>query len=271
MNDAGLRRFYLVAFAVSWGCWVPAAHQGWPAQSSAGRTLLLLGGLGPAVATIVWLLGVDAATRADYWSRLTAWRSLRSPAGVLAFVLPVGMALWAAYGVSNELGQANPASPVVWLAIAVPLLLAGPIPQEVGWRGVAQPVLSRSSSVLYSSLVIGVLWMVWHLPLLFITGTPQADLHPIATDAVIYLITFVPESVIYGALWRASGASTLVPIAYHWMTNLMNEGLGLPVNAGPHRLLAVIVVAAVAALWLHRTQRADARRRRRGFDRSAPG
>ncbi|HEX7121582.1 MAG TPA: hypothetical protein VF178_04360, partial [Gemmatimonadaceae bacterium] len=135
MNDAGLWRFYLTTFVVSWGCWVPAAHQGWSAQSPTGRTLLLLGGLGPAVGAIVWLLGVDATIRADYWSRLTAWHRLRSRAGVLAFVLPAVIGVWTVYAVSDELGKANPASPMVWIAIAIPLLLAGPIPQEVGWRG----------------------------------------------------------------------------------------------------------------------------------------
>jgi len=48
--------------------------------------------------------------------------------------------------------------------------------EEPGWREYAQEGLQRRMSVLAASLVVGVFWALWHVPLFFIPGTYQAGL-----------------------------------------------------------------------------------------------
>jgi len=50
-------------------------------------------------------------------------------------------------------------------------LFLGPL-EEFGWRGFALPVLQRKLSPFWAGLILGVIWAVWHLPSLFISGMP---------------------------------------------------------------------------------------------------
>ena len=45
--------------------------------------------------------------------------------------------------------------------------------EELGWRGFALPNQLQKHSALAASLILGVLWSIWHLPTFLVPGTPQ--------------------------------------------------------------------------------------------------
>jgi len=51
--------------------------------------------------------------------------------------------------------------------IFLPQLLFPPagLPEEYGWRGFALPHLLKSRSAFASSLIIGLFWALWHIPI----------------------------------------------------------------------------------------------------------
>ena len=55
-------------------------------------------------------------------------------------------------------------------------LFSGPVAEEAGWRGFALPRLQAKYSALVSSLILGVIWTCWHLPLFFMTGATQMSI-----------------------------------------------------------------------------------------------
>jgi uncharacterized protein len=52
--------------------------------------------------------------------------------------------------------------------------IGGPLAEEFGWRGFALDRLHAKWNPLVSSLVLGVIWSLWHLPLAFFPGTTQS-------------------------------------------------------------------------------------------------
>lgn len=63
--------------------------------------------------------------------------------------------------------------PTVVPMIVVLTLLAG-FGEEFGWRGFATPHLQRRYSALTTSLVVGLIWGLWHIPLFVTDGTVQS-------------------------------------------------------------------------------------------------
>lgn len=45
--------------------------------------------------------------------------------------------------------------------------------EEIGWTGLALPRFQESLGSLGGSMVVGVLWALWHLPLFFMPGSSQ--------------------------------------------------------------------------------------------------
>ncbi|MHB1355686.1 MAG: CPBP family glutamic-type intramembrane protease [Anaerolineae bacterium] len=58
----------------------------------------------------------------------------------------------------------------------LPLLITGPLSEEIGWRGYALDRLQTRFSAITSSLIIGVVWGLWHGPLFLMVGTSQHEL-----------------------------------------------------------------------------------------------
>lgn len=47
------------------------------------------------------------------------------------------------------------------------LLIGGPLFEEPGWRGFAQPRLQERFGPMAASLILGILWAFWHMPIWF--------------------------------------------------------------------------------------------------------
>jgi len=77
-------------------------------------------------------------------------------------------------------GEALPKRSVLFdpILIAVSFVyiffLGGPFQEEWGWRGYALDKLQARWSAFVSSVVLGVLWGAWHLPLFFIARKIQS-------------------------------------------------------------------------------------------------
>lgn len=124
--------------------------------------------------------------------------------------------------------------------------------EEIGWRGYALPVLQRRYRPLTASLILGVIWAVWHLPLAWaVVGYQQSD-EP-WRYMTRFLITILPLSCL--ATWFFNGSGESVPLVslFHIAVNMADFLLVLPSQAGETLLLVTSMVASlvVAAVWMH--------------------
>jgi uncharacterized protein len=119
-------------------------------------------------------------------------------------------------------------------------LVLGPV-EEIGWRGVALPLLQRHLSPLWAGLILGLIWGIWHLPAFFLSGTPQS-----AWGFTPFFIGSVAISLILTPLFNSSRGSILLPALYHFQLN--NP---LWPDAQPYDTV-FFVLAAIIVVWLNR-------------------
>jgi uncharacterized protein len=186
--------FYLLTLAISWSFWIPvaASHQAlipfWPS------TLFLIAeAFGPSLAAIMLTAMDDGKTAVRVlFSGLLKWR-----VGVrwylVVLLLPAVFCL-SAVALHVLLGGAAPRlySPVPWYLLPayflLVLLFVGPMTEEIGWRWYALPMLQAERSALSASLVLGLSWALWHLPLAWTGETSWPGLpFPLFALAIVAL------------------------------------------------------------------------------------
>ena len=59
----------------------------------------------------------------------------------------------------------------------MPMMILGGGLEEIGWRGIFQPLLEKKFSFFIAALIEGIIWSVWHLPLWLVPNTSQGDMN----------------------------------------------------------------------------------------------
>jgi membrane protease YdiL (CAAX protease family) len=208
--------FFALAFAITWSLQLallrlPAAFE---------LPFLAVAALGPTLAALILarprrtLLGPTPRVRPGWLA--------------LALILPSLLMLAA--------GAHSFGAPALGPAILPPL------GEELGWRGYALPRLARRFGWRLGSLLVGVIWGVWHLPTSLLPGGDLASFP-------LFVVAVAASSVVVGWLWQRTG-STWVAVAFH-------AGLNVGVVRGASQragLVAWILAAMAVALLPERSR-----------------
>jgi uncharacterized protein len=57
----------------------------------------------------------------------------------------------------------------------IPLMVLGGGLEEIGWRGILQPLMEERFPFLIAAVAEGILWSIWHLPLWFVPDSSQSS------------------------------------------------------------------------------------------------
>jgi uncharacterized protein len=196
---------------------------------------------------VAHLLGSILSPRSSWWTYAVAL--LLFPA---VSVLGGGLVLL----IGGDLGsQPQALAEASWTSIlivfAVTLLFGGPLGEEIGWRGWLLPTLQVRLSPLLSSLIIGLVWGLWHLPL-HLRGLYDGAMGPGLPGFLLRIASSCLLAVLFTWLYDRARGGLLVVILLHTSVN-NTSGYWLPVNAG------LTVVLLVVALVLVVTDRMYAR------------
>jgi membrane protease YdiL (CAAX protease family) len=120
--------------------------------------------------------------------------------------------------------------------------------EELGWRGYALPRLQERYPALRASLILGVIWFAFHVPIMFIPGSIAGS--QTFDDALPFLVGVLAMSVIITWIFNPTRGSVLPVIllhgAYNTWPDLFAMTGGSPalawVGAAISALLAAIVV-----------------------------
>jgi uncharacterized protein len=120
----------------------------------------------------------------------------------------------------------------------------GPMQEELGWRGFALPRLQERYSALVANLILGVLVIVWHLPLVFAGKLPAFT-----------LLATLSATILFGWIFNNTHGSVLLTLIAHATDGLfILRNLGLT-ETDAARLtwlqVAVWVVVALVVVIVH--------------------
>jgi membrane protease YdiL (CAAX protease family) len=181
-----LSSYFLLSFALAWGWWVSIGI----AVPNPVTTLILPGAWAPTLAALILTAQLDGRQGVRLWlSQLSRWRvglrwyafAILGPTCIALLALGLDLLLGGSapslasittrFGLApNQLSLFGLLLPFIFL---VTLVGGGPIAEELGWRGYAQPRLQARIGAGRAGLLIGVLWSLWHVPLFLLLRQRQ--------------------------------------------------------------------------------------------------
>lgn len=252
--------FYILAFSISWLGWMPAvmgSHGIAPFDRPYFQFLLILPALGPALAAVIVTQAAYGKRQAgDLFKALVQWRI-----GPVWYAIPLLgpiVLLLAGQFLTKSLGfsatqpgyQGNP-FPLAISAFMMSLF-ANPW-EEIGWRGFALAHLQKRFTASVATLVVGVLWGLWHLPLFFWVGNPMSE-YPFLP----WFVSTVAGAFLYTWLYNSAKGS-LVPVTlFHIGLNTFGvviTGVSILALAILYALVALVLVVIFGGANLSRQER----------------
>jgi uncharacterized protein len=248
--------FFVLAYALSWIIESPLVFLPSSVTDTQDLVLRILASSVPSVLGIVltaMVLGRGALRK--LLGRLLIWRV--DPQWYLVMILgPVALA-GGVVGLNTLLGGPALSLGMPLLGVAVFLAFSifpgSALGEEIGWRGYALPRLQTRRSALSASLIIGVSWGLWHLPL-WLAGWFQAE--PFRTPPLYgaFVVSTIALSVILTWVYNSTGGSLLMVVLIHATANLP---ISLSIDELGSRAMVpvllyfglMVVAAIVVVIW----------------------
>ncbi len=260
LKTASPWRFFTLALGISWFFWAWVILLNWDVWTFPAVLFGALGLFGPALAEIFLISRThDQGRWRDYWQRVFDIKRIgRRWHLAIWLVFPAINALAILFDVLA--GSPVPAfdtagellsQPWRILPFAAFILVFGPLPEELGWRGYGLDGLQARYNALTSSLILGTVWSLWHLPLFFMPGTFQHDVLRFGTlDFWSFLSGPVVTSILFTWIYNNTNRSTLSAILFHFMANFTGELLPLTGEARAYSLILLIALSIiVVVVW----------------------
>jgi membrane protease YdiL (CAAX protease family) len=249
LNRAHLRTsriamFFLIAYAISWTAWITLFARHLPPLASPGRWLYLAAVLAPHGAALAsTAVEGGRAELGAFYRRIT--RQVPFRWAIVAICVPpiiylVRDAIAVSFHLPHDSFFHGPPRTVTALLLGQLVVVLG---EEPGWRGFALPRLIARFGSIVGTLILGIAWALWHLPLFIIPGTPQYG-----TGFLPFALELMAWSMVMTLIMMHAWGSVVAAMLFHASANVCAFTMWEP----DAQLLALgpWIIAAVIAGWL---------------------
>lgn len=208
-----LLKFFLLTFALSWAAWFSAAAL---RDSMLRSTVFLLGAFAPAIIALPLASSSGKGGAISLIRRIGEWQvGVRWYVFAMVYMavikLLVTLITRAFTGAWPRFGETRP----VLMIVAIVFSTWAQAGEEIGWRGFALPRLTHKLGLVGASLVVGVIWAAWHLPLFFVRG---ADTYGQSFPVFLLEVTALSFALAW-LYWRTGGSLLLVMVLHAAINN----------------------------------------------------
>jgi membrane protease YdiL (CAAX protease family) len=123
--------------------------------------------------------------------------------------------------------------------------LGSSLGEELGWRGLALPLLQSRYRALAASLLIGLMWGLWHLPLYWFD-------HAGFEGFISFLLLITLDAVIYTWIYNRTQGSLLLVVMFH-TSHVMNTLFINSIDIPLYRFMVTLLLIA----YILRTHKVD--------------
>lgn len=190
-----------------------------------------------------------------------SWRWYLFSLLVYPFTITIVIVLGVIFGMTTVNGNLSTLLPVFIAGIASQIIprMVFAMFEEWGWRGYLEPRLTALGVPdLRRHLFVGLIWAIWHFPL--ILSTDYTQIH-YAVFLPIFVIGVMLTAIVYGQLRKASG-TVWTSVLMHgvantvlWaiiQNNLMTFNNKLLANPAPESILMILLWGALGWWMLYR-------------------
>jgi len=231
MKKNSLLYFFILTFVVTWAMWFPAALT----KLGGGTSMLGPDGLGqfgrwaPGIVAII-LTGFVAGKKGirALFRPLKIWRVdigwylfalLFQP--ILFFIAKwIDVLLGNIYEINSPLTTGVDAP----IAFVIPVVIITAIPgafiEELGWRGFALPRLQNKNTALMASVILGLMWGIWHIPSMLYFGETSGLAIGLA------VLNTIPLAILFTWLFNNTQGSLTLAMLFHASLQYSNNFLG---------------------------------------------
>ncbi len=251
-----LLKFLFLTYAVTWACFItlvrishgpaPAA----PALALVRGFLLLLGTFAPSLVA----LGITARAEGRPGVRALLRRILQWQVGARWYLFAIGYlpAIKLSVALVHRVmtGSWPHFGTEPWYIIVAAIIISTPVQagEEIGWRGYALPRLADRFGFGRASILLGLIWSCWHLPIFFLRGADKyGQSFPVWTLQVVAL------SVAITWLYAHTNGSLLLTMLMH---SAVNQTVGIVPSANPNPgnpfalSVSLVMWLTAAFLWV---------------------
>jgi membrane protease YdiL (CAAX protease family) len=181
--------FFVLAYAITWAAWLPdvLGYQG-----GFGQALMMIAQFGPAL-TALLLAWYTGSVRS--WARsIVRWR-VASWWYIVAIGLPVVLigfqgTVFSLLGYPLDISSI-PGRLINFLPSAIILALIAGLGEEPGWRGFVLPRLESHYAPVLATSLLGFVWAMWHLPLVFVDPRFPHGFTTVAPQILLAILTMI--------------------------------------------------------------------------------
>lgn len=229
----GAMAFVLLTVTLSWSIWIATwLATGRPATTTASAGMvaaIYAGSFGPGVAAGL-LSAMSRPGSLKEWLRgfirfRCGWRAYA--AAVLPFPLAL-LLLTIALGYAPRPEGLQGQAPIllyltifpvsIFNGVATAIMGAGPLGEEGGWRGYLLPRLLEQGGEVRASFIIGIVWALWHLPIMAMFADWRSGV-PFFAYLPLYSIGVIGMSFVMSRVWLIGGGSLIPCIWLHGLAN----------------------------------------------------
>ncbi|PID68314.1 MAG: hypothetical protein CR968_02025 [Flavobacteriia bacterium] len=125
-------------------------------------------------------------------------------------------------------------------------LTGGAVGEELGWRGYALNTLQKKYTPFVASLILGVLWGFWHLPLMLLSGYSGIEL---VYYIMAFMLAIISFSLIITFFFNKCQNILIAMWMHFWFNFLMKIVVIKPLDLLTYVAFGYLISAAVIVLF----------------------